>query len=162
MLTACFVAPSCHTNTCVDGVDDTASKLWAVQLLGWASHINTSCTCHAKHALLSSNHHLCIASDLSACGIAPTLLCRAMAGDPTVKCFQSPWVRTGHALLLLVGLILPTIAVAFGPFKWTSLVVQLLFVQSYWSIHEMSRAMEERFLCDLSEHQVLGCCISPL
>ena len=85
------------------------------------------------------------------------LLCRVLADQPNVTLYQSPWVRAGCALLLLTGVILPTISVAFRPFTWTSLVVQLFLVQSYWSVHEMSRAMEERFLCDLNEHQVLGC-----
>ncbi len=78
-----------------------------------------------------------------------------------------PWVRVGLALLLLCGMVLPALMDAFSKFSWTVLVVQLLFVQSYWSVHEMSRAMEKQFLWDLddthaAEYQVLGYYLSQL
>ena len=54
---------------------------------------------------------------------------------------------------------------ASSRFSWTGLVVQLFSVQSYWSVHEMSRAMEKQFLWDLDDthvatYQVLCCCLS--
>lgn len=79
----------------------------------------------------------------------------ALANYPNLTCHQSAWVRLGFTLLLLIGLVLPTTLAAFRHFNWTSLVVQLLFVQSFWSVHEVSRALEDRFLRDLSDTVVV-------
>ena len=84
-----------------------------------------------------------------------------------VTCCQMPWVRVGFTLLLLCGMTLPALMAAFSKFSWTDLAVQLFFAQSYWSVHEMSRAMENHFLWDLhesyvAEYQVLGCYLSQL
>ncbi|DBB13590.1 TPA: hypothetical protein ACH3X3_000617 [Trebouxia sp. C0006] len=84
-----------------------------------------------------------------------------------VTCCQMPWVRVGFTLLLLCGMTLPALMAAFSKFSWIDLVVQLFFAQSYWSLHEMSRAMEEHFPWDLddsrvAEYQVLGCYLSQL
>ena len=78
-----------------------------------------------------------------------------------------PWLRVGLTLLLLCGMILPRLMAASSKFSWTDLVVQLLFAQSHWSVHEMSKAYEKHFLWDfddthVAEYQVLGCYFSQL
>ena len=123
--------------------------------------------CHAKPALPKCHRRLRNATAGNLCSHVPRLPCRAQTKIVKVTFYQMPLVRVGLALLLLCGMVLPALMDAFSKFSWTVLVVQLFFAQSYWSIHEMSRAMEKQFLWDLddthvAEYQVLGCYVSQL
>lgn len=123
--------------------------------------------CHAKPALPKCHRRLRNATAGNLCSHVPRVPCRAQTKTVKVTFYQMPLVRVGLALLLLCGMVLPALMEAFGKFSWTVLVVQLFFAQSYWSIHEMSRAMENQFLWDLddshvAEYQVLGCYLPQL
>lgn len=109
--------------------------------------------CHIEHVLPKYHGQLRNSTDDSLIS-EPRVPCSELVDSINVTCYQLPWVRAGLFLLLLCGLILPTLMAAFIKFSWTGLVVQLFFAQSFWSVHEMSTAMEKHFLWDLIDTNV--------
>ncbi len=157
---ACVI--NCHS--CVDAWQDLCCLAAFIN-----SCICPACIkfCHIEPALPKYHRQLRNATAGNLCSHVPRVPCSALADSVTVIGYQMPWVPVGLTLLLLCGQILPRLMAAFSKFSWTDLVVQLFFAQSYWSVHEMSRAMEKHFLWDLddthvAEYQVLGCYLSQL
>lgn len=171
-----FIEPSACViicNSCVDAWQDLCcTAAWVSSTLAASGLLASSCAilsllCQS----ITDNFAMCkIAMQCNAtagslCSHVPRVPCSELAD--IVTCCQMPWVRVGFTLLLLCGMTLPALMAAFSKFSWIDLVVQLFFAQSYWSLHEMSRAMEEHFPWDLddsrvAEYQVLGCYLSQL
>ena len=65
-------------------------------------------------------------------------------------------------MLILYALILPVLVVAFVNRTWIGLVINFLSVQSYWSLNEVARDLEDPFVYDpndlpLARYQVCLC-----
>ena len=65
-------------------------------------------------------------------------------------------------MLILYALTVPLVVVAFINSTWTGLVVNFLSVQSYWSLNEVARDLEDPFVYDpndlpLARYQVRTC-----
>lgn len=51
-------------------------------------------------------------------------------------------------LLVLYALLLPVLVVAFVERTWVGLVINFLSVQSYWTLNEVARDLEDPFVYD--------------
>ena len=71
-------------------------------------------------------------------------LCRVLADTP----FPFPWAQIVLIMLILYALIVPLIVVAFVNRMWIGLVINFLSVQSYWSLNEVARDLEDPFVYD--------------
>lgn len=93
-------------------------------------------------------------------------LCRVLADIP----FPFPWAQVMLILLILYALIVPLIMiiVTFVNCVWIGLIVNFLSVQSYWSLNEVARDLENPFVYDPNAYDLpltrceVICCSSAM
>lgn len=70
--------------------------------------------------------------------------CRVLADTP----FPFPWAQMVLILLILYALLVPLLVVAFVNRTWVGLVINFISVQSYWTLNEVARDLEDPFVYD--------------